>query len=360
MKILWCDDKAKDPKEFEGFIRDWHLEDRREDIVAATSDAEALRLLKETPEIGLLILDLLWEGQPEHPTVRPLGVDYLENIRRFYPDLRVATRSVIARPDSLAALVHNFVDLRVTDHFVSHEGGCFADLRKRLVLEAAERSSARHARQDTESGLRVHVGEEWGAVLFADISGFTMMTEQLWYRNRDALCTALSAFYDRAIDVVRENHGIVDKLIGDEIMAVFFGGPGDGTRAEAVCHCVDAARALLICFRDLERRFRIELDDEDEAVDRIHWKLKAGAEAGQLMIIEKLLPGDEREFCVIGRAVNLASRIKGLVGDYSLTIGPTMRQKLPQRDLYEAVLVDVATPLKGISGSTRLYRLANE
>lgn len=359
MKILWCDDKAGDAKEIDAFVKDWKLEDRRGDILAATSDREALALLHTHRDIGLLIIDLLWEGQPEHPTIRPVGVDYLENIRKFYPDLRVATRSVISKPDVLASLVRYFVELKVTDHFVSHENS-FADLRKRVVLALAESQLGKVTQANARKSMAAYLGEQWGAVLFADISGFTLMTEQLWYSSRDALCNAISAFYDRAAHVVAENGGVIDKFIGDEIMAIFMASRDEDERAGAARHCVDAARSLLNVFHELERRFRLSLSDSDDALGKVEWKLKIGIEAGSLMVIKKLLPSNDTEYCVIGRAVNLASRIKGLAGQYAVTLGPTLRDRLSQGDLYDTAALSEVHDLKNIQGPTRLYRLKNE
>jgi class 3 adenylate cyclase len=358
MKILWCDDKAGDPKELDAFIKDWKLEDRRADILTATTDRDAISLLHANRDIGLLVIDLLWEGQPEHPSTRPVGVDYLENVRKFFPDLRVATRSVISKPDVLASLVRYFVELRVTDHFVSYENS-FADLRKRVVLGSAEQQLVR-TKQMSRDSLDSHLGDQWGAIMFADISGFTLMTEQLWHGSREALCNAMSAFYDKAAVVIAENGGIVDKFIGDEIMAVFLATKGEPERADAAKRCVDASRALLNVFRELERRFKQSLAVIDDAVPNIQWKLKAGIEAGSLVIIKKVLPGNLPEYCIIGRAVNLAARIKGLAGQYAVTLGPTLRSRLSQGELYETVALKDVPPLRNISGPTRIYRLANE
>ena len=51
--------------------------------------------------------------------------------------------------------------------------------------------------------------------------------------------------------------------------------------------------------------------EADDAVTKIQWKLKAGIEAGSLVIIKKVLPNDLPEYCVIGRAVDPAARIIG-------------------------------------------------
>lgn len=65
-------------------------------------------------------------------------------------------------------------------------------------------------------GAQVHI-----AVLFADVRGSTALGEHLAPREFTAL---LNRFYRAATDVVLAHGGIVDKLVGDEIVALFVPG----------------------------------------------------------------------------------------------------------------------------------------
>ena len=76
-------------------------------------------------------------------------------------------------------------------------------------------------------------------MLFADVRGSTTLAEGMASADFRRL---MDRFYDTAATVIFDNDGIVDKFVGDELVAMFF--PllsGDRHAARAV----DAARALL-------------------------------------------------------------------------------------------------------------------
>jgi adenylate cyclase len=59
------------------------------------------------------------------------------------------------------------------------------------------------------------------AVLFADVRGSTPLAEQL---GTEAYAALLNRFYRTATDVLLRHDAIIDKLIGDEVMALFIRG----------------------------------------------------------------------------------------------------------------------------------------
>lgn len=357
MKILWCDDKAANENEFRRLLDDWDLRPRRKDVLRATDDRAMLEMLEKNADVKLVILDLFW-GEPEHPSVKPTGILILERIRRRYPELRIVTRSVVDKPEVLSGLVRYFVDCRVADHFVSHVKDPLTDLRKEVIIEMAEADEISADAGGSSVGLPSFLGDQWGVVLFADISGFTSVTEQLWHQHRQALCAALKEFYDRAVGVVHAHGGMIDKFIGDELMAIFFQLPGQD-KSDVAMRSVDAARELLNVGRELERRFKKALTEEEDAVHDVVWQLKIGMEAGSLHIMEQKMAAGPDEFCAVGRAINFASRIKGLAGPYTVTLGGTLKRRLSQEDAYQTKELTLEKDLEGISRSGPVFTLAN-
>jgi len=71
------------------------------------------------------------------------------------------------------------------------------------------------------------------AVLFSDIRGFTTLTELM---RADQMVQSLNSYFSPMVDKILDRNGIVDKYIGDAIMA-FFGAP--------VQHTDDAFQAVL-------------------------------------------------------------------------------------------------------------------
>jgi len=72
-------------------------------------------------------------------------------------------------------------------------------------------------------GVEMNVG-----ILFADLRGFTSLAEQ---QAPDAVATLLNRFYATAVDVLCQ-HAIIDKLVGDQVMALYLPGIFPGEPAE--------------------------------------------------------------------------------------------------------------------------------
>lgn len=347
MKILWLDDKAGKDVSLQRFIKEWRLE--KEDVLAATDIETALQLLRaQQSEIRIAIVDLLWPGQVEKITEPPLGLEFIRKIRAVAPDLTIATRSRITNPQILAGLYQEFRKLRVADHFVVADKDDPVTLLRRLNL--IERLSEQQQRP-----LASYLGDRWGVVLFADVSGFTTATEQLWHSNRQLLVGALEQFYDQAAAIITDHGGIVDKLIGDEVMGLFIA-DGRDVHEQPVVAAVEAALGILHGNKTLAHKFAISRwRDSDDSVDAIPWAIKIGIEAGSLVLREHALPRQQTELCTIGYAVNVASRIKGYFEDASITLGPTVAGRLPRAYKLEETPAPVA--LKGLRRPLLLYKL---
>jgi adenylate cyclase len=120
-------------------------------------------------------------------------------------------------------------------------------------------------------------------VLFADVRGFTTLAERADPRSTTAL---LNRFYDAAVEVLCR-HAIIDKLVGDQVMALYL--PqllGDG----AVEHMVEDAQQLLI-------RAPVELE------------LGVGLDYGTAFV-GNVGSGEVKDFTAIGDVVNTAARLQ--------------------------------------------------
>jgi class 3 adenylate cyclase len=174
----------------------------------------------------------------------------------------------------------------------------------------------------------------------------------------------LESFYGRAGQIVGEHGGVIDKFIGDELMAMFFAyntepekGSTSEARTETACRAVDCARGLLNAFRELELKFKKALTLHDDVIPDIEWTLKIGMEAGSLRILEQVLPNGELEYCAVGPAINFASRVKGLATGYSVSFGQGVFTKLTNDPLYRCEPIAVPDTLKGIDPKSLAYKL---
>ncbi len=163
-----------------------------------------------------------------------------------------------------------------------------ADLVKMLVSEGVEPRPGGSIRTLT--------------VLFADIAGFTGLSERLG----DRIIPLLSSYLDTMSREVSTHGGTIDKFIGDAVMA-FWGAPA--TNAD---HAVDACRAALACQRAL--RTSGLTDDGGRPL-----KVRIGVNSGQ-MLVGNIGSEFRLNYTVIGDAVNVASRLEGANKEYGTEI----------------------------------------
>ncbi|MGE5443714.1 MAG: CHASE2 domain-containing protein [Ignavibacteriales bacterium] len=135
------------------------------------------------------------------------------------------------------------------------------------------------------------------AIFFADIAGFTSISEKI---SADRVATMLHRILNSLTEVIIKGNGVIDKYIGDCIMA-FWGAPIDTDRDEInACH---SAIRCLNALDEINKEFRAEGFPEINIRIGIH---SGDAIAGNI--------GSDRLFhyTVIGDAVNLASRLESV------------------------------------------------
>ena len=142
-------------------------------------------------------------------------------------------------------------------------------------------------------------------VLFTDIKGFTSVSENL---SEVQLIDWLNAYLERMANVVMSHGGIVDKFIGDAVMAVF-GVPVPHADPESIAA---DARAAARCALDMARELEhLNIDLSARGLPAIG--IRAGIHSGQL--VAGSVGGAERlEYTVIGDTVNTAARLESNAG----------------------------------------------
>jgi adenylate cyclase len=135
------------------------------------------------------------------------------------------------------------------------------------------------------------------AIFFADIAGFTSLSEK---NSADRVATMLHRVLNSLTEVIIKGNGVIDKYIGDCIMA-FWGAPIDTNRDE-INACYSAIRCL-DALDEINKEFRAEGFPEIGIRIGVH---SGDAIAGNI--------GSDRLFhyTVIGDAVNLASRLESV------------------------------------------------
>jgi len=138
-------------------------------------------------------------------------------------------------------------------------------------------------------------------VLFADIRGFTTLSEQL---SPAELRTLLNRYFTHMTEIIFDYHGTIDKYVGDMIMA-FWGAPlKDPDHAK---HAIEAALQMLKKTHELKPVLAAEGYPEID--------IGIGVNSG-LMNVGDMGSSYRRAYTVLGDNVNLGSRIEGLTRFY--------------------------------------------
>lgn len=134
-------------------------------------------------------------------------------------------------------------------------------------------------------------------VLFSDIRSFTSISERM---QPEEVVSFLNDYLQRMVDIVFEEGGIVDKFVGDAVMAVF-GAP--------IVKPDDATRAVRAAVRMLQEVERFNQDQRRCGGVEIH--IGIGLHTGPL-IAGNIGSDKKMEYTVIGDTVNVASRVESL------------------------------------------------
>jgi adenylate cyclase len=138
-------------------------------------------------------------------------------------------------------------------------------------------------------------------VLFSDIKGFTAVSEKL---DPAGLMEWLNSYMEAMAGLVMKHGGVVDKFIGDAVMAVF-GVPVARTTKEQVAADARAAVSCALAMREELTRFNAAW--ASRSVPPIG--IRVGIFTGEL-VSGSLGSTDKMEYTVIGDTVNTASRLE--------------------------------------------------
>ena len=148
-------------------------------------------------------------------------------------------------------------------------------------------------------------------VFFSDLVGFTAMCEQL---TPDGAVRFLNQYFTLMSEPIREYRGILDKFIGDAIMA-YWGPPFTGDNEHAALACLSALEQM----SRLEqfRRMLPDLMGLRKGLPAVN--IRMGISTGDVTV-GTIGSESSKGFTVIGDTVNLASRLEGANKEYGTAI----------------------------------------
>ena len=231
--------------------------------------------------------------------------------------------------------------------FVSGAGGFYVNYRKQYRLRQQIKKQFEHyldprqiARLQKEPDLLKLGGERtYATFLFTDVRGFTSLSESL---DPDQVTYIMNRVLTAQTKPVLAEGGMVDKFIGDAMMAVF-GAPLPMENQEQ--HAAAAARGIQAGLIELNKEFEVE------GLPNIG--IGIGINSGYAVIGN--MGSDTRfDYSCIGDAVNVAARLESATKEVGaeVLIGETSAEKLDGLKLLEAIMV------KGKSKPLPIYTFA--
>jgi adenylate cyclase len=178
-------------------------------------------------------------------------------------------------------------------------------------------------------------------VFFSDVRGFTALSESM---EPEQVVEMLNEYMTRMVSVIRSYGGVVDKYVGDAIMALWgvpLTGPDD---------VYQAIRACLGMREELAKLNELRLTRNQPVL-----KIGMGLNMGPL-IAGNIGSNEKMEYTVIGDAVNLASRIESMTKEYGtdFLISKSVYEKVKDRIICETCK---ATRVKGKADAIEVFKV---
>ncbi len=322
------------------------IRDQKYEFVFAINGNDAIEKLSQHPDIdivlsdinmpemdGLMLLSKLGEASPLIKTVMVSAYGDMENIRTA---MNLGAFDFVTKPV-------NFTDLETTvEKTILHVlqiKETLKAIKENNILRMYVDENVLHfmGSREYEASLTENETVE-ASVVFIDICSFTSISET---EAPDAVVKLLNTYFDVMVKEIIEQQGIVDKFIGDCIMAVFKG-PFHLDRA------IDASLAI---------RTNIEALPSAGIDMEFLPRVSIGINSGE-MICGNIGSGTLRrlDYTVIGDIVNTAQRLQGAAGIGQIFITEACYENVKQSFNCKKV---GAINLKNKADETIVYEVLN-
>ncbi|MBA7663216.1 hypothetical protein ES703_71255 [subsurface metagenome] len=143
------------------------------------------------------------------------------------------------------------------------------------------------------------------SIMFADISGFTSMSERL---DPEEVTDIINKYFEKISEIIYRYEGTIDRYIGDCILALF-GVP--------IIHEDDPERSVRTALEIMD-----SLKELDKSINE-SLQMHIGINAG-LVVAGKIGSDMRMQYTVIGDSVNLASRIQSVAKSGQILVGESI------------------------------------
>ncbi|NEP01701.1 MAG: response regulator [Symploca sp. SIO2E9] len=277
-----------------------HLSLENYAITQASNGIEALTMIEKGFQPDLILLDVMMPRMTGYEVCRQLRKNFPANelpivmltaknqVYDIVTGLSVGANDYLAKPISKNELL-----ARLNTHLqLSKLNTSYSRFVPRQFLQLLNKSSI----IDVELGDNV---QRQMSILFSDIRSFTTLSESLTPEDNFKF---INAYLSRMEPAIIENHGFIDKYVGDEIMALFSGSADNAVKAG-----ISMLQRLTVYNQHRANSGYVPI------------KIGIGINTGYLML--GTVGGKSRmDSTVISDDVNLAARLERLTKDYGVSL----------------------------------------
>jgi adenylate cyclase len=206
--------------------------------------------------------------------------------------------------------------------------------------EFPPRPTATEVAQPTPAPLDTEADRRPLTVLFADLCGFTALSEKI---DPEIMRALQNELFDELTQAVESYGGFVDKFVGDALLALF-GAP--------VAHEDDPERAIHAGINMIERAARV--GDRWQLRAGVPLRLHIGINTGPV-VTGGFGAGGARSYSVTGDTVNTAQRLQSMADLNEILVGPLTCRLTRHVFAFESL---GAQALRGKSGDVLIHRVA--
>lgn len=189
-------------------------------------------------------------------------------------------------------------------------------------------------------------------VVFWDISGFSYICNTFKKQTRGVV-GFLNKYYQNVIEIVNKNNGIIDKFIGDGILAYF----GFNSKEDSKVGTYNAINAVI----ELRQTFQI-VKNEWIKIWREHFNqeinlinLKCGIHTGDVLF--GIFNGHKIPSYCYGSTVNLASRLEGLADNQQIIISKEVKEIVEKNFQTHPIPINSDNQIKSYSDIEEVYEI---
>jgi DNA-binding response OmpR family regulator len=336
-KILVVDDEPMNLELLEDLLKP-----QKYIIATASSGKEALaKIQKETPD--LILLDVM---MPEMNGFQACSKIREDQTIPYIPIILITAYQIdpsdiiygldkgaddyIRKPFSISELLSRIRACLRVKILYDELAWTKTELSRYVSLSTANMVEKVASKKSFQANRTAHV-----TVLFSDIRGFANISENM---NPEIVFEMLNLNLSKQIKVIEQYNGVIDKLNGDEIMAVFEG--------------PDMALNALQCPQSI-----VEELSALKSSEMLDWSgVGIGINTGQIYL--GILGSDTfKDYTIIGNTVNIAARLCGVAERYQILFTEATMKLIEKAGFNYRSIKRIS--LRGISSPIEVFELEN-